>query len=82
MKTENKLAKLVCRIVGHDWDRHCFECLRCNLSIFTPSSMSRIAKAMTSPLRTTLDYKGIGRKLLKTEKLEQGDLPIYDEDIK
>ena len=35
----------------------------------------------TEPLRTRLDYVGIGRKLLETDLLPQGAVPRYDKDF-
>lgn len=37
--------------------------------------------AMTEPLRTKLDYIGIGRKLIETDLLPQGAAPYYDKDF-
>ena len=34
-----------------------------------------------NPIRTSLDYQGIGRKLLVVDPLPQGALPVYDKDI-
>ncbi len=36
---------------------------------------------MTEPLRTKLDYIGIGRKLILTDLLPQGVVPVYDKDF-
>ena len=36
---------------------------------------------MTEPLRSRLDYVGIGRKLLETDLLPQGAVPRYDKDF-
>ena len=36
---------------------------------------------MTEPLRTKLDYIGIGRKLIETDLLPQGVVPVYDKDF-
>lgn len=36
---------------------------------------------MTEPLRKRLDYLGIGRKLLETDLLPQGVVPVYDKDF-
>lgn len=44
-------------------------------------SLRRLAYAMTEPLRTRLDYVGIGRKLLQTDLLPQGVIPRYDKDF-
>lgn len=40
-----------------------------------------IANAMANPIRNTLDYQSIGRKLLMVDPLPQGALPVYDKDI-
>lgn len=34
-----------------------------------------------NPIRTSLDYQGIGRKLLVVDPLPQGALPVYDKDV-
>lgn len=47
----------------------------------TGRGMKRVAYAMTEPLRTKLDYIGIGRKLLETDLLPQGAAPYYDRDF-
>lgn len=36
---------------------------------------------MTEPLRSKLDYVGIGRKLIETDLLPQGVVPVYDKDF-
>lgn len=43
--------------------------------------LKRVAYAMTEPLRTQLDYVGIGRKLIETDLLPQGVVPVYDKDF-
>lgn len=40
-----------------------------------------LAQAMANPIRTSLDYQGIGRKLLMVDPLPQGALPVYDKDV-
>lgn len=53
-------------------------------SLFTDPSgrgLKRVAYAMTEPLRTKLDYVGIGRKLIETDLLPQGVVPVYDKDF-
>lgn len=40
-----------------------------------------LAQAMANPIRTSLDYQGVGRKLLVVDPLPQGALPVYDKDI-
>lgn len=47
----------------------------------TGRGLKRVAYAMTEPLRTKLDYVGIGRKLLETDLLPQGVVPVYDKDF-
>lgn len=41
-----------------------------------------LAGSMANPIRMTLDYQSIGRKLVVVDPLPQGALPIYDKDIK
>ena len=41
-----------------------------------------LASSMANPIRLTLDYQGIGRKLLVVDPLPQGALPVYDKDVK
>lgn len=43
--------------------------------------LKRVAYAMTEPLRTKLDYIGIGRKLIETDLLPQGVPAHYDKDF-
>lgn len=45
------------------------------------SFASRLAASMVQPLRTTLDYQGIGRKVFQVEQLPAGALPVYDREI-
>lgn len=40
-----------------------------------------LAAAMANPIRTELDYQGVGRKFFEVDVLAQGQLPIYDKDI-
>lgn len=40
-----------------------------------------LAQAMANPIRTSLDYQGVGRKLLVVDPLPQGALPVYDKDV-
>lgn len=47
----------------------------------TGRGLKRVAYAMTEPLRTRLDYVGIGRKLIETDLLPQGVVPQYDKDF-
>lgn len=41
----------------------------------------QLASAMANPIRTSLDYQGIARKLLVVDPLPQGALPVYDRDV-
>jgi hypothetical protein len=41
-----------------------------------------LAASMANPIRLTLDYQAIGRKLLVVDPLPQGALPVYDKDVK
>ena len=40
-----------------------------------------IASSMANPIRMSLDYQGVGRKLIVVDPLPQGALPVYDKDI-
>lgn len=42
---------------------------------------SALASAMANPIRTSLDYQGIARKLFVVDPLPQGALPVYDRDV-
>lgn len=42
---------------------------------------SALAAAMANPIRVSLDYQGVGRKLLVVDPLPQGALPVYDKDV-
>jgi hypothetical protein len=43
--------------------------------------VKRIAFAMSGPLKTRLDYVGIGRKLLMVDTIPAGEIPFYDLDM-
>lgn len=47
----------------------------------TEEGRMALAQAMANPIRTSLDYQGIGRKLLIVDPLPQGALPVYDKDV-
>lgn len=47
----------------------------------TDEGRSALAQAMANPIRTSLDYQGVGRKLLVVDPLPQGALPVYDKDV-
>jgi len=57
------INKLVCRVVGHNWDL--FECKRCKKK--NEGGLKKIAGAMAKPLKTPLNYSSIGRKFFKDE---------------
>ena len=50
-------------------------------ALSTPEGRSALASAMANPIRTSLDYQGIARKLLVVDPLPQGALPVYDRDV-
>lgn len=47
----------------------------------SPQGREALAQVMSNPIRTSLDYQGIGRKLFVVDPLPQGALPIYDKDV-
>lgn len=47
----------------------------------TDEGRAALASAMANPIRQSLDYQGIGRKLLVVDPLPQGALPVYDKDV-
>jgi len=47
----------------------------------TEEGRQALAQAMANPIRTSLDYQGVGRKLLVVDPLPQGALPVYDKDV-
>lgn len=44
-------------------------------------SFKRVAFAMQTPLKDRNDYVAVGRKLLLTDELPQGEIPAYDLDV-
>lgn len=52
-----------------------------NLALNDQQGRVALANAMANPIRVTLDYQSIGRKLLMVDPLPQGALPVYDKDI-
>lgn len=46
-----------------------------------PGGYQRIAFALSGPLKTRLDYVGVGRKLLMVDTIPTGDIPVYDMDM-
>ena len=47
----------------------------------TKESRAILAKSMVEPIKTSLMYQGIGRKLLTVDELPQGAIPRYERDI-
>lgn len=47
----------------------------------TEEGRMALAQAMANPIRVSLDYQGVGRKLLVVDPLPQGALPVYDKDV-
>lgn len=47
----------------------------------SPEGKNALAQAMSNPIRMSLDYQGVGRKLLMVDPLPQGALPVYDKDV-
>lgn len=47
----------------------------------SPEGVKKIAFAMSGPLKTRLDYVGIGRKLLMVDTIPAGEIPFYDLDM-
>lgn len=47
----------------------------------TPEGRVALAQAMVEPIKTSLMYQGVGRKLLMVDELPQGALPRYERDI-
>ena len=47
----------------------------------TDEGRAALASAMANPIRQSLDYQGIARKLLVVDPLPQGALPVYDKDV-
>lgn len=52
-----------------------------NALLQSGAGLKRVAFAMSAPLKNRLDYVAIGRKLLLTDELPQGEIPAYDLDI-
>lgn len=47
----------------------------------TPEGRVALAQAMVEPIKTSLMYQALGRKLLMVDELPQGALPRYERDI-
>lgn len=52
-----------------------------NMALHQHEGKVALANAMANPIRVTLDYQSVGRKLLMVDPLPQGALPVYDKDI-
>lgn len=51
------------------------------MALETPEGRLALAQAMVEPIKTSLMYQSIGRKLLMVDELPQGALPRYERDI-
>ena len=47
----------------------------------TPEGREALAKAMVEPIRRSLEYQAVGRKLLMVDELPQGALKRYERDV-
>lgn len=45
------------------------------------SGMEALAQSMVEPIRNSLEYQAVGRKLLLVDELPQGVLPRYEKDV-
>lgn len=48
----------------------------------TPEGREALAKAMTEPIKRSLEYQGIGRKLLMVDNLPENTLTRYERECK
>lgn len=51
------------------------------MALDTPEGRVALSQAMVEPIKTSLMYQAIGRKLLMVDELPQGALPRYERDI-
>lgn len=51
------------------------------MALDTPEGRTALSQAMVEPIKTSLMYQAIGRKLLMVDELPQGSLPRYERDI-
>jgi hypothetical protein len=51
------------------------------MALDSAEGRTALAQAMVEPIKTSLMYQGIGRKLLMIDELPQGALPRYERDI-
>lgn len=47
----------------------------------SPTGRQTLASSMIAPIRRSLDYQGIARKVFAVQQLPQGALPVYDSDL-
>jgi len=47
----------------------------------TPEGRTALAQAMVEPIKTSLMYQAIGRKILMVDELPQGTLARYERDV-
>jgi hypothetical protein len=47
----------------------------------TPAGRAALASAMIQPIRGSLGYQGLARRVFQVQQLPQGALPTYDKDI-
>ena len=50
-------------------------------ALSTEEGRVALAQAMVEPIRRSLEYQAIGRKLLMVDELPQGALPRYERDV-
>jgi len=50
-------------------------------ALSTEEGRTALAQAMVEPIRRSLEYQAIGRKLLMVDELPQGALPRYERDV-
>lgn len=77
----DQFNKDICRVVGHELVKStklfAEVCTRCDKLFpwFNKTGIAKIASALVSPLKNTLDYQSIGKKLIKGESLPLSELP-------
>ena len=50
-------------------------------ALATEEGRTALAQAMVEPIRRSLEYQAVGRKLLMVDELPQGALPRYERDV-
>lgn len=81
-----QFKKDICTAVGHEWEADLSSftstCTRCaEKKDWSNEWIAKIGKAMAAPLKQSLDYNDLAKKIIKVEKIEQTDLPTYDKDL-